>query len=95
MHRHVFKFYFKVHFISSANDTDLNRALKKTFEFLSNICKLNTITEKEVKWAFGILQTNSIALAAGRYVFKIGYVTKKYCFYVQSEKSTHQIFVVS
>ena len=66
MHRHVSKFYF----ISSAKDTDLNRALKKTFEFLSNICKLNSITEKEVKWAFGILQTNSIALAAGRYVFK-------------------------
>ena len=49
----------------------MEKALRKTYEFLVSVCKLDFVTENAVKWAFGVLQTNSVGLANGRGLYPI------------------------
>ena len=63
----LFWFFFNFR----ASDLDLEKALRKTYEFLVSVCKLDFVTENAVKWAFGVLQTNSVGLANGRGLYPI------------------------
>ena len=65
--------------IFRASDLDLERALRKTYEFLVSVCKLEFVTEKSVKWAFGVLQTNSVGLANGRGLYPIVSIMSHSC----------------
>ena len=69
MHRFILFFFSFFNF--RASDLDLEKALRKTYEFLVSVCKLDFVTENAVKWAFGVLQTNSVGLANGRGLYPI------------------------
>ena len=49
----------------------MSDALRKTYFFLCHHAKLDFITEEDVSWAFGVLQTNAIGLPRGRALYPI------------------------
>ena len=67
------------YFFFSSNDEELAKALRKSNEFLVNVCKFKNITENDVFWAFGVLQTNSIGLANGRGLYPIASIMSHSC----------------
>jgi len=67
------------HTTETSDDEELAKALRKSNEFLVKFCKFQNITENDVFWAFGVLQTNSIGLANGRGLYPIASIMSHSC----------------
>ena len=70
---------YRQYFFFSSDDEELAKALRKSNEFLVKFCKFQNITENDVFWAFGVLQTNSIGLANGRGLYPIASIMSHSC----------------
>ena len=53
--------------------------MEQTYHFLSVLAKMDYVSEQDVKWAFGVLQTNSIGLPTGRALYPIVSVMNHSC----------------
>ena len=54
-------------------------SLEQTHHFLSAFAKMDYVSQDDVKWAFGVLQTNSIGLPTGRALYPIVSIMNHSC----------------
>ena len=64
---------------SRNEDQELMNSLEQTHHFLSVFAKMDYVSEDDVKWAFGVLQTNSIGLPTGRALYPIVSIMNHSC----------------
>ena len=71
---------FLVHLtFSRIEDKELENSLEQTHKFIKILAKMDYVEEKDVKWAFGVLQTNSIGLPTGRALYPIVSIMNHSC----------------
>ena len=64
---------------SRIEDKELENSLEQTHKFIKILAKMDYVEEKDVKWAFGVLQTNSIGLPTGRALYPIVSIMNHSC----------------
>jgi len=67
------------HLDKRIEDKELENSLEQTHKFIKILAKMDYVEEKDVKWAFGVLQTNSIGLPTGRALYPIVSIMNHSC----------------
>ena len=67
------------HIEEREKDEELNEALNKTHYFIKVYAKLDFVSLDDVKWAFGVLQTNAIGLPMGRALYPLVSIMSHSC----------------
>ena len=79
MHVSYNEWSFANSIISRVEDKELENSLEQTHKFIKILAKMDYVEEKDVKWAFGVLQTNSIGLPTGRALYPIVSIMNHSC----------------